>query len=112
MYSVSSYSSCDGPCIYGNSKWTFTFDQGDINAFGLDLGDLGTVGTPTTLSILTSEGDSESWVFSSFTNSFFGFVSSSLVSSVAITNSITRDTVFIDNVRWSSEVPVPAPLAL
>lgn len=100
----------------GGSSQTFTFDTGAQNAFGIFLGDLGTVGG-TTVVLTTSSGASQSFVIpsSTFANErYFGVIDSSTTFiSATVTNSAPGDVVFIDDVRWgSSSVPEPSTLLL
>jgi hypothetical protein len=98
----------------GGSEQTFTFDTGSVNAFGINVGDLATVGH-STLVLETSNGDSMSWRFPDQrrgTDKFFGiFDSMNDFISITITNSDSGDAVGLDDARWAS-VPEPTSVAL
>lgn len=87
------------------SSQTFSFDDGPINAFGLLLSDLGTVGL-TILELVTSDGASEEYSFNrlrSRNEMYFGISDfANDFTSVTITNSRRGDYVSIDNVSWGS----------
>lgn len=106
------------------SLQTFTFDIGSVNAFGIFLGDLGTMGI-TQLTLTNSNGAITSYKFDKLTSNnelYFGiFDPMTAFTSVSLSNSRSGDVVFIDNVSWgkspviapqSASVPEPGMLAL
>jgi hypothetical protein len=103
--------------VVGNAV-TFTFDSGLPNAFGLFLGDFGTV-SATTLTLQTSNGTS--MVFNVpqgvvVNERYFGVIDTAGFVSVTINHPSAQDNAWIDNVRWgnvaAAAVPAPATLAL
>lgn len=124
----SNYCAGNGRCIVFTtpgigSLQTFTFDIGAVNAFGIFLGDLATMGS-TTLKLTTSNGDFQSYNLSGLASAnerYFGIVDlTTPFTSVTLSNSRSGDAVYIDNVRWgkspvvqqSTTVPEPGVLAL
>lgn len=109
--------STKGNCISFDTPWNgssqlFTFDSGAINAFGLFLGDLATVGQ-TLLTLTTSTGATKSYTLnnsSSGNERYFGVLDlDATFTSVRLQNSDYGDTVYIDNVSWGKGNVVPEP---
>ncbi len=118
----STYCAGTGNCFYistpgGGSKQTFTFDMGAVSAFGVFLGDLGTVGA-TTVTLTTSAGSTQSFSIPSSASAnerYFGLVDTSgTFVSVTLSNSTQGDVYYVDNVRFGlgNTVPEPSSLAL
>lgn len=100
----------------GGSLQTFTFGAGTtVNAFGTFLGDLGTVGGGTTLTLETSSGATQTFSIplSPLANErFFGIIDPvTAYLSASIRNSQQLDVVDIDDTYWGS-VPEPSTLLL
>ncbi|WP_270938568.1 PEP-CTERM sorting domain-containing protein [Falsiroseomonas oryzae] len=97
----------------GGSTITFTFAS-PINAFGIDIFDLGTQNTPTTLRLIIASGSQD--LFAGFTgtanNLQFGGVidTATPFTTVTFTNSTLNDRVFLDDLRYGrTGLPTPAP---
>lgn len=109
--------SWSGACIsfstpsQGSSQ-LFTFDSGAINAFGLFLGDLATVGR-SILTLTTSTGATKQYSLDSGWGNasyYFGVVDlEDTFTSVRLQNSDGGDVVYIDNVSWGKGNVVPEP---
>ncbi len=95
------------------SSITFAFAT-PINAFGIDIFDLGTQNTPTTLRLIIASGSQD--LFAGFTgtdnNRQFGGVidTETAFTSVTFTNSTLNDRVAMDDLRYGrTGLPAPAP---
>lgn len=97
------------------SSVSFSFDGGTVSAFGLFVGEAGTLGT-TTLSFLTSTGETQSYAVAGGRDNerFFGVVDTQRpFVSVTMTNTLGSDVVYLDEVRFgSNKVSEPGSLAL
>jgi len=115
----SSFCAGTSDCVWFNtppvtgSITNFSFGPALVNAFGVFLGDLGTVGA-TTLTVLTSSGAVQSFSIppsAAANERFFGVHDpDAIFVSVVISNTQAGDFVYIDNTYFG--LPEPTPLAL